>query len=245
MNIKKIAIFLVIVLLFFVFTINSSFATLSEKTTYTKGKDIYKFDKKIVTIDRILKFNNKNLNESVDIKVKNNYKSSYKIKSVSVKYNVHDYDKKKFVSPIYKKYDGKNKTKIAINTPANSSINKIVVNYLTKSKINKETTKLQSINKLKSYTVFTADNAIVKLWELGSSRWTSNGIFLSLNYQKFKVKTKSKIYKIESLKALYYRMNGKLDHVETFGGHGKTGFTITNKGIYKNLGIAAFKLTYY
>lgn len=249
MKFSKILLIVGIVALVFTFAMSTSSAASSEKITKFKMYDKNSYNKKIVTIDKSYSLKNNRGVEyisSYKISIKNKYKGKYKIKSVNMTYQYYDENSYKHKN-IYYNYNGKNKNTIKIKDPKKSIIfQKMTINYYTKGKIKKESTKFQLNSNYKTVTYYYGNKANVKLNERGYNKLDStfNEYLPRLTYTKFKVTTKNKKYKIKKVQAVYYDDTG-LNSIKTYNGYGKNSLTIKPNEKKYLIWIGEFRVFYY
>jgi hypothetical protein len=221
-----------------VFTMNVSFAASDETIDECKTHRVDTYNKKIVSVNHISKWN-KNYNGKyyLNIDIKKTYKSKYKLKSIKIRYNDYWGDVK------YKTYNIKNKTKVNLNING-FYVNKLMITYQTKDKIKNETLNMETKHNWKSTTHFYGKKANIILKESGYATYSPQGAWPTTNYQKFKITTKSKNYKINVIKAFFFVMGG-IESIKTYKGYGKTTLVTRIYGTYEAMGIGAFRVYYY
>lgn len=240
MKIKRIILIIWIIILISVFALNTSFAASNETIDKYKTHQIDTYDKKIITMDHVSEWSTNNYNGKgyLTFNVKKAYKDKYKIKSIKARYYTND-------GIIYKTYNVKNKTKVILKYKNELYPGKFTVNYYTKGKIKNESINIDSKHNWKSTTYFYGKKANIVLKESGYVRMVPNwGGVPVTNYQKFKVITKSKKYKIKMVKTFFFGMAG-VDLVKTYKGYGKTKLTNRIYGTYEVTSIGAFRMYYY
>ncbi len=208
MKFSKFLLILGIIAIVGIFTVNASFAVSEDLLTY-KGSQYISYDKKISSIDYKYVFKNKKDNANLNIKVKKDYQNKYKIKSVNTKFFV--YDKKcVFKKSIYKDYNGKNKNSISIKIPKYSSIAKLTINYKTKSNLKKESTNFYMRSSFKQKLYLQSKRSKANVLEKGYNKVNSGKIIYVPTYQKIKIYTKSKNYKIKLIRFMGLNTTSKM-----------------------------------
>lgn len=142
----------------------------------------------------------------------------------------------------YKTYNIKNKIKLKLKIKV--YIDKIVVSYKTKDKIKNETLNLEIKHNWKSTSHFYGKTANIILKKSGYITHSPQESWPVINYQRFKVTTKNKKYKLKTVKAFFFGVPG-VEFVKYYKGHGKTAMTTIISDIYEATGIAPFKIYYY
>ena len=238
---KRIILLMGILVLGFAFALNISFAA-SEEISTSKTHDLDVYDKKIVTIKKFSykNYDNYNYKYYYKINIKKSYQNKYKIKSVHVTY--YDYYGSKYY---IKKYNAKNKNSIGMKHPDDLDFVKMTVFYSTKTKVKNETNRFKGDSSLKRTEVFKGKKSNVKLTKEGDNYLISDMLWSTINYQKFIVTSKSKTYKIKSVKAFYYDTETRKEKFKTFKGYGKNTLTAKLYGTYEGEGISYFKVYYY
>ncbi|KZX15214.1 hypothetical protein MBCUT_16740 [Methanobrevibacter cuticularis] len=248
MKFSKILLILGIIALLSAFAMSTSFAISSEKITKYKLYSNSTYNKKIVTIDE-LSISNHNDNVKLkyyNINIKKKYQNKYKLKSVNITYTYH---KENWESvKVHKNYNAKNKNTIKIKGSPKYYYVDITINYYTKSKIKKESISLPyNSHKWKGTFYYYGKKSNIKLYEAKNITETQYLTAVDITYEKFKVTTKNKKYKIKEVKVVYYDFYG-VNSIKTYKGHGKNSLTIEPKfpkklGIFGGLG--EFIIVYY
>jgi hypothetical protein len=248
MKFRKILLILGIVSLASVFVINASFAASSEKLSIYKSSSSATIDKKVSTIQEVSTINNGNGNgtykEYCKISIKKAYQKKYKIKSVNIRYSVYDNKTSEFKNYIYRNYTVNNKNNFVINTKINdyTSIDKLTVNYQTNGKIKKESTSsYYSKGELKFNSYLISIKANANMIQKISINGKNVNPF-TVKYQKLKVVTKSKQYKIRSIKLSLVNMKNNKISYKTFKGYGKNNLKLQ---LYQNQFVQDIKVYYY
>ena len=241
MKFSKILLIIGIVAFISAFTMSTTFATSSEKLTQYKSSFYSSADKKVSTIKYTLKSNNEKCKELYNINIKKPYQKNYKIKSVHIRYSVHDNKTGKFKNYIYKNYTVNNKANFIIKNKMyrDNSFDKLIVNYQTNDKI-----KSESINpyyskyKLRINTLWSSIKSNAKSFQ----KMYINNNFALVKYQHIKVLTKSKNYKIKSVKFSLINLKNNKSFYKTFKGYGKNNFKVQ---LYNNVFVNNIKVYYY
>ncbi|MBZ9571266.1 hypothetical protein KQY27_06885 [Methanobrevibacter sp. TMH8] len=238
---KRLFLLIGIFVLVFAFTLNTSFAANEEiwgGSSVEKADNVY--DKKIVIIKEVSykDYENYVYKNYYKINIKKSYQNKYKIKSVNIKYS--DFEGKYYS----KKYNAKNKNRIIIKSLDMDPV-KITIIYSTKSKIKSETTKFNEDSNFKNTAKLKGKKFNVKLTQKGYSYLISGIRWSTITYQKFKVTSKSKKYRIKSVRAFYDDMESGKQKFKTFKGYGKNSLTVNLYGTYEGTGIYYFKIYYY
>lgn len=244
MKFSKILLIIGIVALASVFVMNASFAASSEELSVYKGSGSLTTDKKVSTIIDVSKFQNDGYKEYCKINIKKAYQKKYKIKSVNIRYSVIDTKTYKFKNYLYKNYTVNNKNSFIVNVSGNDSVSfdKLTVNYQTKGKIKNESiTSSYTKGELKYNTYFDSNKANAYLFQKVYLKNDMKDPF-TVKYQKIKVLTKNKKYKIKTIKLAFSNAKTNKISYSTFKGYGKNSLIIK---LYQNKIVQGIKVYYY
>ena len=239
MKIKRIILIMGILAFITIFALNASFAASNETIDKFKTQQVDTYNKKIITVDYVSKYTDKNYNFNayLTFSVKKTYKSKYKIKSIKAQYYTQ-------YGTITKSYAIKNKTKVRLNFKNGIFDGNFTVSYYTKGKIKNETVNMESKHKWKGTTYFYGKKSNINLKDSGYVTYSPQGAWYVTDYQKFTTTTKSKKYKLKTIKAFFFNPGG-IELVKTYNAYGKNKLTTEIPGTYPPLGIGAFKIYYY
>jgi hypothetical protein len=232
---------------------STTFAASNEKLTQYNGSLTVNMDKKVSAIT----FNSKFYNADSDIakgqykiNIKKPYQKNYKIKSVDIMYFVTDNKTGKPKNYAYRSYTTNtkntksNKNSFIINTEITRDMNidKLTVNYQTNGKIKKESissTYSKANLKFNIHLIGKKSSAnVVQKFHMNNNR--ANPILMK--YQKIKVLTNSKEYKIKAVKlSLANFKNSKISY-KLFKGYGKNSLDIQ---ITDNVAVQGIKVYYF
>lgn len=258
MKFSKILFIICIIALVSVFTMNVGFAASNEKITKYKEYQWDKHDTKIVNIN-CYTINVKDSKSyyiksksSYKINIKKPYKNNYKINSINVKYAVYGKNTYDFKKYIYKNITLKNKNSVTIKDKnADTRIEKITINYNTKSKIKKESPNLwEPKGNWKRVVYFYGNKSKAILKENGYMKRGQYGCDGSYSYaysptnQKLKVSTTNNKYKIDKVKLIFY---GHVDNIEgttTHKAYGKNSLLIKSYGKHNGKYLGDFRIYY-
>ncbi|MGL4669755.1 MAG: hypothetical protein ACRCVG_04065 [Methanobacteriaceae archaeon] len=241
MKIRKIILLVVVVVFVSAMAVNTSSAASSEKLTKYNTKIVDTINKKIVTVNLVTNWNDSwERNGYYKFKIKDKYKSKFKINSIKIKY--YSAENEKYV---YRTYNTKNKDVVYLKIPKNSFVEKITLFYKTKPKIMIESLSYKGYSSTSiATTVFNSKKVKITVKEKGYTDWSEMGGWPTTTYQNFQIKSKNTKYKIKSVKILYYSRGG-LEKVKTIKGYGKT---ILNFKFYEKLediSAKVFIINYY
>jgi len=188
---------------------------------------------------------------SFKINIKKSYKSKYKINSINVKYTVYEKNSYNIKKYTYKNFTVKNRDGVKLKDINNNiRIEKITINYSTKSKLKKESINSWSPRgKWRGVTYFYGEKSKGILKQKGHIKKIRSDVGVGWEYastnHEFKVSTKNKKHKINKIKIVFLGFKDTIEGIKTYNAYGKNSLTITSYGKYEGSWIYGYRVYYY